>query len=73
MTPDFFFGKINVIDEISRIADFCISVSKNLSLNTQDYIGTTKSSCLGDFVVVLINWLKMVWIDLGVRNSDAIN
>ncbi len=67
------FGKINKIDEISQIADFCARVSKNLSLNTQDYIGTTKPPCLGDFVVVLINWLRMVWVDLGVHNTGAIN
>jgi hypothetical protein len=72
MTP-IFFGKINVIDKINQIADFCASASQNLPLNIQDYIGTPKLSCLGDFDSVLMYWLRMVWADLGVHKSGAIN
>ena len=54
-----------------KMAHFCALISQNLHLKTTNIKWMTKSSCLGDFVVVLTFWLRLVQGMLQVRNKHA--
>jgi hypothetical protein len=53
------------------MAHFCALISENLCLKTTTIYWMTKSSSLGDFVVVLTFWLRLVQGMLQVRNKHA--
>ncbi len=53
-----------------EMAHFCALISQNLHLKTTNINWKTKSSCcLGDFVVVLTFWLRLVRDVLRVQRS----